>query len=98
MRLRQCGIGHGQFVMATAPGQAFDSGAVAVARGEIHRAKVRRGPHPRVDKADILEKLGPVQFGYDAHAGDDVAHGDIRRTLPVQGAGDHIVDLRALAM
>ena len=29
-----------------------------------------------------LEEFGPVGIGYPPHAGDDVAHGDVRRPLP----------------
>ena len=58
--------------------QLLDRAAVEIARREIHRGEVAAGAQRVVDQADALEQLRPVDVGDQPHAGDDVAHGDVR--------------------
>ncbi len=55
--------------------------AVEVTRREIHRREVAVRRQRDIDQADALEELGPVDGRHLAHAGDDVAHGDVHRAL-----------------
>ena len=92
----QGGVGDGEFIHCRAAGQFLDRGAIGVAGGEIHRAEIARFLQARVDRADIFEEIGPVEFRDDPHRGDDVAHGDIGGALPVQHPRDDILDGRIL--
>ena len=62
---------------------AFDDVPVAIARGKIHpRINARRILRQlRIDPAHGFEKIFPVQVREQAHAGDDVADGDLRGGL-----------------
>ena len=76
--------------------QVLDRAAVAVARPEIHRREGAGRAQPRVDKADALEEIGPVDVGDEPHAGDDIAHGDIGHALAVMRLAHRLVDGHAL--
>ena len=65
------------------PRQLLDGAAIEIARREIHVRKSAAGGKHVVDEADSLEQLRPIDVGDQAHAGDDVAHGDARGTLPL---------------
>ena len=54
---------------------------VAVARREVHLPEAGVRPQDRIDEADALEQVRPVDGGYRAHARDHVANGDARRAL-----------------
>ncbi len=95
----QRGLGHRNLVHAGATGERFNLGAIQVAGGEIHRGETGCGfwsgfrlrPQPRINRADALKEIRPVHFRDQAHAGDDVTHGDVRGALPVLGALHHLV-------
>ena len=59
--------------------------------------EVAAGAQDVVDQADALEELRPVDVGDQAHAGDDVAHGDVGRALALMLARAPLVGRRALA-
>jgi len=50
----------------------------------------------RIDQADGLEQLRPVDVGNQPHAGDDVAHGDVRGALALLRVLDRLVDREPL--
>ena len=95
-RQLQSGRCHLKFVTARPARQILDRSAVAVAGRKIHRGEIRSVAQADINQRNLFEKLRPVEFRDDAHAGDDIAHGDIRRALPLQRMGDHIVNLRVL--
>ncbi len=92
----QCPLGDIKFGAGRAAGELLDRAAVEVARREIHRGEGAAGVQPVVDQADALEELRPVDVGDQPHAGDDVAHGDIRGAQPLLSVLHHAVDRRAL--
>ena len=65
--------------------------------GEIHVREVAAAAQDVVDEADALEQLGPVDVGDQPHAGDDVAHGDVRGALPLVFLAHQFVGGRSLA-
>ena len=62
-------------------GQVLDTRSVEVARGEVQPGIPRVGPHLLLDEAHALDPVGPVEVGYQAQAGEDVAHGHGRARL-----------------
>ena len=79
-----------------AAGQLLDRAAVEIAGREIHRGEGACRAQPLIDQADALEQLRPVDVGDQPHAGDDVAHGDVGRALPLLRVLHHLIDRSAL--
>ena len=77
-------------------GQIFDDAAISVARGEIHGGEIATRPQLLVDQTDALEELRPIQFGYEPHTGDDIAHGDVRGALPEMLFAHYFIGVGAL--
>jgi hypothetical protein len=84
------------FAAAAAARERFDGMAVAVARREVHRPEVADRRERRVDGADALEEVVPVDDCHAAHAGDAVLHGQVGRPLPQQLVGDDALLAAAL--
>jgi len=63
--------------------QFLDGTAIKIARRKIHVAKRATGRQHVVHQTDALEQLRPINVRNHAHAGDDVAHRDDARTLPL---------------
>ena len=59
-------------------------------------AKSRRGAQRVVDQADALEELRPVDVRHQPHAGDDVAHRDVRCALALVLFLEQLFGARAL--
>ena len=79
-----------------AASQLFDGRAVEIPRGEIHGIEIRGAVQHLVDEAHAFEELGPVHIGHQAHAGDDVAHRDVRSALALVLFADQLLGARAL--
>ncbi|MDT4818208.1 hypothetical protein FQZ97_512990 [compost metagenome] len=76
--------------------QLFDRAAIQVAGRKIHFRKGTARAQPRVDEADALEPLGPVDIGNQPHAGDDVAHRHVGGALALLRVQHHVIDGSAL--
>ena len=71
--------------------QGFDGAAIEIAGGKIHLREVGLGAQGGVDQADALEELRPIDRRDQPHAGDDIAHRDVHRTLALNLAADDLV-------
>ena len=80
-----------------APRELLDRVTVAVARREVHGAEVAVGSQRRIDEADALEELGPVEGRHRPHAGDHVADRHVRRGLALVLDSHELVGRRARA-
>ena len=72
-----------EFGMLAAACQALDRRPVAVAGRKVHARKFRAIAQCRIDQADFLQEVRPLDGGYRPHAGDHIADRDVRRALPV---------------
>ena len=72
-----------QLAEARSPGELLNRRAIEVARGEIHLREIAAPGEHGVDQRDAFEDDRPVDIGDVPHAGDDVAHRDIGRDLPL---------------
>ena len=72
-----------QFVCAGAFTDSLNHVAIAIARRKLH-LRVSAGrirAQQRFDEADAFEEVAPIERRQQAHAGDDVADGNLRRGL-----------------
>lgn len=76
--------------------QLLDGRPVEVPRGEIHVGEGAVRAQPRIDEADALEHLRPINVGDEPHAGDDVAHRDVGCALSLLGMLHDRLDRHAL--
>ena len=94
---RQCPPRALGFAQPRAARHPLDGGAIEIAGGEIHLGKRAAGAQDLVDRTDRLEELGPVDVRDQAHAGDDVAHGDVGCALELVLVADQFLGGRAVA-
>ena len=90
-RAARAGDGEGRDIGLGAPGMAgevFDGTAVEIACREIHAAKGAGGRQHAIDLAHHFKQHVPVDIGDHPQAGDNVADGDVGRTLPAVLVGD----------
>ena len=71
--------------------QPFNRRAIQVAAGEIHLAIAGNAAQAGFDLTGRLEQIRPVDVGNQPHAGDDIAHRDVRGTLTFLGMKNHKV-------
>ena len=69
---------------------------VAIPSWEIHCGKVALGAQHRIDQADALDDLLPIDGGHQAHARDDVADCHVDGALPLMLLVDNVVGRRSL--
>src|SRR5450755_1113872 len=60
----------------------FDSAAIPIARRKIHIGEITACPQFLVDQTDAFKEIRPIKFGYEPHAGDDIADGYVSSALP----------------
>src|SRR5271156_36487 len=78
-------------------GEIFDRVAVVIARGEIHVRKITSIAQNLIHEADAFEEHLPVELRHQAHAGDDVAHGDSHGSLLLVLRSDNLIRGGALS-
>ena len=76
--------------------QLLDRAPIEIAGAEIHLAIAAPGAKRGIDEADLLEQGRPVDRRDQAHAGDDVAHRDIRCALALMLLPNDLVGGRPL--
>ena len=100
-RRRECRlqgfVGDVEFRKGRAPGQLLDRAPIDVTGRKIHRRKGACRTQPLIDEADAFDQFRPIDVRHQPHAGDDVAHGDVRCALPPLDVLDHLLDRAALA-
>ena len=82
--------------MPRASCQFFDRATVAIPSWEIHCGKVALGTQHRIDEADALDQLLPIDDRHQAHARDDVADCHVDSALPPMLLLDNVVGRRSL--
>jgi len=70
--------------------QLLDRAPVEITGGKVQRGEIAFGTEHRIDQTHALDQFPPIDRGNQAHAGDDVADGDVRRTLTQLLAADHL--------
>ena len=73
--------------------------AVTIAGGKLHRRVCAGGilSQQRLNQADALEEVAPIQRREQTHAGDDVADGDLRRGLALMLSMNDLLNACTLA-
>ncbi len=79
-----------------AAGQLFDGAPVEISRGKIHLGEFAVGGENAIDQADFLEEFGPIDGGYEPHAGDDIADRHVGGGLPLMLCPNRLVGGRSL--
>ena len=69
-------LGDLDFSVLGSSGEILDRVAIVIARGKIHVRKITSVAQNLIHQADAFEEHLPVELRHQAHAGDDVAHGD----------------------
>src|SRR5688500_14729758 len=82
--------------MLRASCEFLDRGAVAIPSRKIQCGKVTLGAQHRIDQADALDDLLPIDDGHQAHARDDVANCYVDGALPPMLLLDNVVGRRSL--
>ncbi len=88
-------LGDLEFGQVGAARQILDRCAVLVARREIQEREIGALAQQRIDAADALEPLGPVDVVDEPEAPDDVAGRDVARRQRVVLADDDFLGVRA---
>jgi len=65
--------------------------ALAIWRGVESDAFEYDAAQRRIDEADALEELRPIDGGHETHARDHIAHGHVHRALPLMLLADDLV-------
>ena len=86
-----CSAGNFKFRNAGSARKILNCAAIKIARREVHAREITAGLQYLINQADRLEKLRPVHIRDQAHAGDDVAYGDIRRPLALMFVMHHLI-------
>ena len=79
-------------------GDVLDRTAVTIAGRKIHLRECAGGSERRVDRTQLFDDIGPVECRKLHEAGDDIAHRDVRRALPLQFLGDDDVERQPIRM
>ena len=64
---------------------------IGIAGGEIELREIRVSAENLIHQADAFKKIGPLEGGHQAHAGDDVAHRHVHGRLQLVLLADDIV-------
>lgn len=91
-------VRHFAFAQGSVTGEKLDFSSVAVPCRKIHGGICRIVPQTRIDQADVLEEVGPVHLGCQAHRRDDIPHRHVRSTKADLRVCDHLLDRGALTV
>ncbi len=91
-------LGDLEFVCSRPLTDSLDDVTVTITRCEFHAGVDARRvfAQQRLDQADFLEEVVPVERREQAHAGDDVPDCDLRSRLSLVFGMDDLFDARAL--